>query len=296
MKSNSDSGVVTLLGRRSVDQTVSKLEESLRLRGVKLFAVINHSGEAHQAGLYMRPTKLLIFGNATAGTPLMVVAPTSALDLPLKILVWKDEAGQRPDLLQPTLIPSGAPRLAREPGAKDLHSGIVSRSGGGRGLKMQQDETLTTGLGSEATTVLSQDLRVLLADVFTLYIKTKNFHWHMRGPHFRDYHLLLDEQASELFTITDEIAERARKLGGTTIRSIAEIERHQRLKDSERDDLSANDMMQDLCSDNQQLAGFLRATHQLCEHHRDVATASLIETWIDQAERRVWFLSESLAK
>lgn len=143
---------------------------------------------------------------------------------------------------------------------------------------------------------LSQDLRLLLADVFALYLKTKNFHWHMKGSHFRDYHLLLDEQANELFAITDDIAERVRKLGGTTIRSIAEIGRLQRLKDSERDDLTPDEMMQDLCSDNRYLAHYMRASHELCERHHDVATASLIETWIDQAERRVWFLSETLAK
>jgi starvation-inducible DNA-binding protein len=159
-----------------------------------------------------------------------------------------------------------------------------------------QHETLTTGLPTEATTVLSQDLRLLLADVFALYIKTKNFHWHMKGSHFREYHLLLDEQAGELFAITDDIAERARKLGGTTIRSIGEIARHQRLKDNERDDLTANEMMQDLWSDSHQLTQFMRTSHELCERHRDVATASLIETWIDQAERRVWFLSETLEK
>ena len=161
---------------------------------------------------------------------------------------------------------------------------------------MQRNETLTTCLPTEATTELSQDLRLLLADVFALYLKTKNFHWHMKGSHFREYHLLLDEQAGELFAITDDISERARKLGGTTIRSIGEIARHQRLKDNERDDLAPNEMMQDLWSDNHQLARSMRASHELCERHRDVATASLIETWIDQAERRVWFLSETLAK
>ena len=161
---------------------------------------------------------------------------------------------------------------------------------------MQRNETVTTGIPAEATIELSQDLRLLLADVFALYLKTKNFHWHMKGSHFRDYHLLLDEQAGELFAITDDISERARKLGGTTIRSIGEIARHQRLKDNERDDLAPNEMMQDLWSDNHQLARSMRASHELCERHRDVATASLIETWIDQAERRVWFLSETLAK
>ena len=160
---------------------------------------------------------------------------------------------------------------------------------------MHCNETLSNASPSETGAAVSQELRLLLADIFALYMKTKNFHWHMRGPHFYDYHLLLDAQAGELFAITDEIAERARKLGGTTIRSIAEIGRHQRLKDSERGDLKANDMMQDLRSDNLRLVGFLRAAHNACEEHGDVATAGLIETWIDQAERRVWFLSETLS-
>lgn len=159
---------------------------------------------------------------------------------------------------------------------------------------MHNNETLTNVLPREAVAAISQELRTLLADLFALYVKTKNFHWHMRGAHFRDYHLLLDEQAGELFAITDDVAERARKLGATTIRSIAEIGRHQRLKDSERGDLKADDMLQELRSDNLQLVGFLRAAHDVCTSRGDVATASLIETWIDQAERRVWFLSETL--
>jgi starvation-inducible DNA-binding protein len=159
---------------------------------------------------------------------------------------------------------------------------------------MQRNETSTNGLASEAAAV-AQDLRLLLADVFALHMKTKNFHWHMTGPHFHDYHLLLDEQAGELFAITDEIAERARKLGFTTIRSIAEIGRHQRLKDSDRENLPATDMLEELRSDNLQLVGFLRTTHEVCDRSRDVATAGLIETWIDQAERRVWFLSQTLS-
>jgi starvation-inducible DNA-binding protein len=135
-------------------------------------------------------------------------------------------------------------------------------------------------------------LRQLLADVFALYVKTKNFHWHMTGPHFRDYHLLLDEQAEQIFAMTDNIAERARKIGGTTLHSISEITKHQRLKDDNRETISASDMLAELGVDNRELTRFLRLAHQVCEKHNDVATASLIETWIDQTERRTWFLAE----
>ena len=127
---------------------------------------------------------------------------------------------------------------------------------------------------------------------FALYIKTKNFHWHMKGRHFRDYHLLLDEHADQLFGLTDEIAERARKLGATTLRSIGDITRHQRLQDSDREHIAPDEILGELCTDNRQLTRFLRVTHEVCDRHHDVATASLIEGWIDQAERRAWFLTE----
>ena len=159
---------------------------------------------------------------------------------------------------------------------------------------MHKNETLTNGLGGEAVEAVSKDLRLLLADAFALYIKTKNFHWHMKGPHFRDYHLLLDEQAGELFGITDDIAERARKLGAKTLRSIGDIARHQRLLDNDRDEISAADMLRELCTDNREFTRFLRDTHETCERHHDVATASLIEVWIDQSERRTWFLAETI--
>lgn len=135
-------------------------------------------------------------------------------------------------------------------------------------------------------------LRLLLADVFVLYVKTKNFHWHMTGSHFRDYHLLLDEQAEQILAMTDAIAERARKTGGSSLRSISDIARHQRLKDNNCEDIAPREMLQELRADNLQLMRFLRATHEVCERHDDLATASLIEGWIDQAERRTWFLSE----
>src|SRR5947199_2131283 len=149
-----------------------------------------------------------------------------------------------------------------------------------------------TDLSGDAVEEISSNLRRLLADVFALYVKTKNFHWHISGRHFRDYHLLLDEQATQIFAITDTIAERARKIGGTTIRSISDIARNQRLKDNNKEGVSPQEMIGELCEDNQQLTRSLRATHEICDRHNDVATASLIEAWIDESERRTWFLAE----
>jgi starvation-inducible DNA-binding protein len=147
--------------------------------------------------------------------------------------------------------------------------------------------------GREALAEIWSDLRHLLADAFALYLKTKNFHWHMSGPHFRDYHLLLDEQAEQIFAMTDDIAERARKLGGNALRSISDISKHQRLKDDNRESVRPEEMLAELRADNQQLTRFLRTTHSTCEKHDDVATASLIENWIDETQRRTWFLSET---
>jgi len=147
-------------------------------------------------------------------------------------------------------------------------------------------------LNREAVVEISSVLRELLADVFSLYVKTKNFHWHITGRHFRDYHLLLDEQAGQIFAMTDDIAERARKIGGSTLRSIGDIARHQRLKDNDRDGIAPREMLSELRDDNLQLTRFLRAAHEICARHNDVASTSLIETWIDQTERRVWFLGE----
>jgi starvation-inducible DNA-binding protein len=149
-------------------------------------------------------------------------------------------------------------------------------------------------LDPEGVTAISGALRQLLADVFALYLKTKNFHWHMRGPHFRDYHLLLDEHGEQLFAMTDDIAERGRKIGGTTLRSIGDIARHQRLKDNDDSNVPAREMLTVLRNDNMELTAYLRATHALCDEHNDVATASLIETWIDETERRSWFLREAV--
>jgi starvation-inducible DNA-binding protein len=152
----------------------------------------------------------------------------------------------------------------------------------------------TADLARNGVEEISGDLRRLLADVFALYLKTKNFHWHMSGRHFRDYHLLLDEHAQQLFSMTDDIAERARKLGGNTLHSISEISKHQRLKDDNRESVLPEDMLSGLCTDNRELARFLRMSHKICEEHNDVATASLIESWIDETERRTWFLSEAV--
>ncbi len=151
------------------------------------------------------------------------------------------------------------------------------------------------GLSRQAVAEISDALRNLLADVFSLYLK-KNFHWHMTGRHFRDYHLLLDEHADQIFAITDEIAERARKIGGSTLRSISDISRHQRLKDNDQENVAPEKMLSELRDDNSQLTNFLRQAHEICGRHGDVATTSLIEVWIDQAERRTWFLTEIVSE
>jgi starvation-inducible DNA-binding protein len=150
-----------------------------------------------------------------------------------------------------------------------------------------------TDLKSNAVPDIAGALNVLLADIFALYLKTKNFHWHMSGPHFRDYHLLLDEQADQIFATTDAIAERVRKIGGTTLRSIGHVGRLQRILDNDADFVTPLDMLAELREDNKQLVASLREAHALCDEHNDVASASLLETWIDEGERRAWFLFES---
>ena len=149
-----------------------------------------------------------------------------------------------------------------------------------------------TDLTHSATEDIAGAMNAILADVFALYIKTKNFHWHMSGPHFRDYHLLLDEHADQLFAMTDPIAERIRKIGGLTIRSIGHISRIQRVLDNDAEYVQPADMIAELAEDNKTLAARLREVHNVCDDHRDIATASLIEVWIDETERRTWFLSE----
>jgi starvation-inducible DNA-binding protein len=150
-----------------------------------------------------------------------------------------------------------------------------------------------SGLHPDATRDLTGALNLLLADLFALYFKTKNFHWHLSGRHFRDYHLLLDEQATQIFAITDTVAERVRKIGGGTLRSIGHVGRLQRVLDNDADYVTPLDMLAELREDNAQLAVRMRETHGLCEEHGDVASASLLEVWIDEAETRVWFLFEA---
>lgn len=150
-----------------------------------------------------------------------------------------------------------------------------------------------TDLSSSATRDISAAMNAILADVFALYFKTKNFHWHLSGPHFRDYHLLFDEQGEQLFAMTDMIAERVRKVGGSTLRSIGHIGRLQRVLDNDAEYVEPSDMLAELREDNKALATRLREAHNVCDEHRDIATASLIEVWIDEAERRTWFLFEA---
>jgi starvation-inducible DNA-binding protein len=150
-----------------------------------------------------------------------------------------------------------------------------------------------TDLTRSATKDIAGAMNAILADVFALYLKTKNFHWHMSGPHFRDYHLLLDEHGDQLFAMTDPIAERVRKIGGPTIKSIGQISRTQRVRDNDADYVEPLDMLAELAEDNRTLAARLREAHNVCDEHRDVATASLIEVWIDETERRSWFLFEA---
>ncbi len=150
-----------------------------------------------------------------------------------------------------------------------------------------------TDLSSEAVAEISEKLNEVLADVFALYVKTKNFHWHMSGPHFRDYHLLLDEQSEQIFGITDDIAERVRKIGGLTLRSIGNIARLQTLKDNDEKFVPAHAMLRELMNDNKALVGSMREAHEIADKHEDVATTSLLENYIDQAERRTWFLFEA---
>jgi len=162
-------------------------------------------------------------------------------------------------------------------------------------LKARRQAPLVTptDLKSGATKDIAAAMNGILADVFALYLKTKNFHWHMSGPHFRDYHLLLDEQADQLYAMADPIAERIRKVGGTTLRSIGHIARTQRVLDNDADYVQPLDMLAELRDDNKTLAASLREAHDVCDEHRDIATASLIEVWIDETERRTWFLFEA---
>jgi starvation-inducible DNA-binding protein len=162
-------------------------------------------------------------------------------------------------------------------------------------LAQRRDAPLATrtDLSQEAVKDISGTMNAILADVFALYMKTKNFHWHMSGPHFRDYHLLLDEHADQLFAMTDPVAERVRKIGGLTLHSIGQISRTQRVLDNDAEYVEPLDMLAELADDNKTLTARLREAHNVCDEHRDVATTSLIEVWIDETERRTWFLFEA---
>ena len=183
--------------------------------------------------------------------------------------------------------------MAKVSGAIPRHGGADSI--GATGAKRRRTARLLTptDLGRAAGEEISAALTKLLADFFALYIKMKNFHWHVTGPHFRDYHLMLDEQASQIYEATDPIAERVRKLGGMTIRSIRHVARLQRLSDNDAEFVAPLDMLAELRDDNSQLIGFMREAHSLSDRHGDVATASLLENWIDEAETRVWYLFEA---
>jgi starvation-inducible DNA-binding protein len=162
-------------------------------------------------------------------------------------------------------------------------------------LKRRREGPLITpsDLDPNAARDIAGGLNAILADVFALYLKTKNFHWHMSGPHFRDYHLLLDEQGDQLYAMTDPIAERIRKVGGSTLRSIGHIGRMQRVLDNDAEYVEPADMLAELREDNKELTARLREVHNVCDEHRDIASASLIENWIDETERRTWFLFEA---
>jgi starvation-inducible DNA-binding protein len=160
--------------------------------------------------------------------------------------------------------------------------------------KPNATKSALSDLSEKGVKEISADLRKLLADVFALYVKTKNFHWHMTGRHFRDYHLLLDDQGEQIFEMSDVVAERIRKLGDVALRSIGDIARHQRVHDNDASSLTPEAMLTDLLVSNQELIKYLRATHDVCDQHNDVATASLIENWIDETEKRAWFLYEIL--
>jgi starvation-inducible DNA-binding protein len=165
-------------------------------------------------------------------------------------------------------------------------------------LREKRATPLTTpsDLGAKAARDVGGAMNALLAGVFALYVKTKNFHWHVSGPHFRDYHLLLDEQADQIFAMSDPIAERIRKIGATTLRSIGQIAQTQRVLDNDADYVEPSDMLAELREDNASMAARMREAHEVCDKHRDVATASLLEVWIDETERRAWFLFETMAR
>jgi starvation-inducible DNA-binding protein len=169
----------------------------------------------------------------------------------------------------------------------------VDKSSTGASARRKRPLHTPTDLAAAATRDIAAAMNGILADVFAIYLKTKNFHWHMSGPHFRDYHVMLDEQSDQIYAMTDPIAERIRKVGGSTLRSIGHIARMQRIADNDADYVEPSDMLAELREDNKSLATRLRQAHDVCDEHKDIATASLIEVWIDETERRTWFLFEA---
>src|SRR5580693_3324267 len=182
--------------------------------------------------------------------------------------------------------------IAAESGCRNSRF-VTGRSIVSKASKTSPDLDTPTDLPKAAVDKISAALNVLLADAFALYLKTKNFHWHVSGPHFRDYHLLLDEQSEQIFATTDDIAERVRKIGGTTLRSIGQISKLQTIKDNDESFVPAHDMLRELMNDNKQVAASMRECHELCDKHDDVASASILENFIDETERRTWFLFEA---
>jgi starvation-inducible DNA-binding protein len=150
-----------------------------------------------------------------------------------------------------------------------------------------------TDLSANATSAVTEVLNPLVADAFALYVKTKNFHWHVTGPHFRDYHLLLDEQGDQIFAMTDMLAERVRKIGGNTLRSIGHITKLKRIVDNDAEFVPAVDMLRELMEDNKSFTANMREAHDVASRHNDVATTSLLEVFIDETEKRTWFLFEA---
>ena len=181
--------------------------------------------------------------------------------------------------------------IVKRSGTDALPSSQDARFSDARKRRMSAEAT-PTGLGADASRDIAGALNAILADTFALYMKTKNFHWHMSGPHFRDYHLLLDEQSDQIFAMTDAVAERVRKIGGTTLRSIGQVSRLQNVLDNDADFVDPAMMLAELREDNKEFAGRMRAAHGICDEHGDVASASLLENWIDETEQRVWFLFE----
>ena len=181
--------------------------------------------------------------------------------------------------------------IVKRSGTDALPSSQDARFSDARKRRMSAEAT-PTGLGADASRDIAGALNAILADTFALYMKTKNFHWHMSGPHFRDYHLLLDEQSDQIFAMTDAVAERVRKIGGTTLRSIGQVSRLQNVLDNDADFVDPAMMLAELREDNKEFAGRMRAAHDICDEHGDVASASLLENWIDETEQRVWFLFE----